>query len=60
MLFICTILQKFLLTFDPLDSGFITHELCINLTSKYSLKEVRKVMTKEFFIKYMEKDIETK
>jgi hypothetical protein len=33
LLLIAAIFQKCYLSFDPLDSNFITYELCINLTS---------------------------
>ena len=49
MLLICLIIQKVYFTFDPLDSGFITHELSIKITSNYGLNQVKKVISVDYF-----------
>ncbi len=57
MLLVCLIIQKVYFTFDPLDSGFITHELGIKLTSKYGLKSVKKVISVDYFKEFYEKEL---
>jgi hypothetical protein len=50
----------FFLSFDPLDCNFITYELGINLTSFNGFKEVKKVISKSYFINEIEMDLEKK
>lgn len=58
LLLICAIIKKIFLTFDPLDSDFICYELSINLTSFYGLEKISKVISKNYFINFIENKIE--
>jgi len=58
LLFLFAIIKKTFLTFDPLDSDFICYELSIRLTSFYGLDKISKVISKKYFIKFMENKIE--
>ena len=58
LLFLFAIIKKTFLTFDPLDSDFICYELSINLTSFYGLDKISKVISKKYFINFIENKIE--
>jgi len=58
LLFLFAMIKKIFLTFDPLDSDFICYELSINLTSFYGLDKISKVISKKYFIKFIENKID--
>ena len=60
ILFLASTLQKLYFSFDPLDSNFITYELSINLTSVYGFKNIKKILSRSNFEKFIEDEIDKK
>jgi hypothetical protein len=60
VLLLASSVYKVFFSFDPLDSNFITYELCINITSFYGFKNIKKVLSRSYFENFIEDEIDKK